>query len=211
MRDTSHELAVLASLLAVAQLVAIIGCGGKSVSEIAGSIRDAARQGADQVTKSVGEAAGQVQQEITQKAENVTDAAGGELGLAGKIELTVDAPLQTKACFARFIPSQVGRPSILQLQSYRDSQRESFPSVFARAQIPTGGLAELKGQTVAAQLFLQSESNGPTWYSKSAPVQLKITAIDSKLLTAEIAGGALYNTASGATQAVKGTFQGALP
>ena len=145
MRTMHRPAAVSAALAILIGLILAAGCG-KSVSDIAGSIRDAAQQGAQQVSKSVSETAGQV----TQEAQRVTDKVGGELGMAGSAELTIDAPLQTKACFAKLIASQVGRPSVLQLQSYRDARDETFPSVFVRAQVPTGGLA------------------GPVWSASSA-------------------------------------------
>jgi hypothetical protein len=104
-----------------------------------------------------------------------------------------------------------GRPSVLQLQSYRDAAQESFPSALVRAQVSASTVAELKGQTVPAELFVQPQKDGPTWSTRGELVQLKIVSVEAKTLTAEIAGGALIHDGTGASQAVKGTLQAVLP
>jgi hypothetical protein len=71
-------------------------------------------------------------------------------------------------------------------------------------------LPELAGQTIAAQMFVQPEQNGPIWSATAQPVQLKITAVEATQLKAEIVSGSLANSSTGATQAVTGTFQGVL-
>ena len=127
------------------------------------------------------------------------------------MELTLDAPVKTGACYVQLLTIPGGRPGILQLQSYREAAQESFPSAFVRAQVTVGTVAELKGQTVPAELFVQSQKDGPTWSTRGELVQLKIVSVEAKTLTAEIAEGTLINDGTGASQAVKGTLQGVLP
>jgi len=127
------------------------------------------------------------------------------------MKLTIDQPLQISACYASFSHLKAAGSGVLQLQSYRDAQHESFPSVLVRAQCSAGTLAELTGQTLGAQMFVQSQQNGPLWTATAQPVQLKITAIEGKLLKAEIAGGSLTQSATGASQPVTGAFEGVLP
>ncbi|NLF70643.1 MAG: hypothetical protein GX575_16550 [Candidatus Anammoximicrobium sp.] len=181
------------------------GCG-KSVSDIASSVKDAASQG----VQSVKDTAQQMSQDVAGTARGMTDKAAQGLALAGSMQLTLDQPLQVSACYASFSPFPSAGAGVLQLQSYRDAQQESFPSVFVRASCSSAALAELTGQTLAAQMFVQPQQNGPVWSAIAEPVQLKITAVDKTELKAEIVGGSLANSGTGAAQAVTGTFQGVL-
>ena len=181
------------------------GCG-KSVSDIASSVKDAASQG----VQSVKDTAQQVSQDVANKAQGVTDTAAQTLEMAGTMQLKIGQPLQVSACYASFSKLKAAGAGVLQLQSYRDAQQESFPSVFVRASCSSATLAELAGQTLAAQMFVQPQQNGPVWSATAQPVQLKITAVEAKQLKAEIVSGSLANSGTGATQAVTGTFQGVL-
>lgn len=185
---------------------AAAGCG-KSVSELASSVKDAASQG----VQTVKDTAQQVSQDVANKAQGVTDKASQTLELAGTIQLTIDKPLQISGCYASFSPLQAAGAGVLQLQSYRNAQQESFPSVFVRASCSSAKLAELAGQTLAAQMFVQPQEKGPIWSATAQPVQLKIIALEEKGLKAEIVSGSLSHSGTGATQAVTGTFQGVLP
>jgi hypothetical protein len=183
------------------------GCGGKSVSDLASSVKDAASQG----VQSVKDTAQQVSQDVTGAAQGVTDKASQAVEMAGTMKLTIDQPLEISACYASFSHLQAAGAGVLQLQSYRDAQQESFPSVFVRAQCSAATLAELAGQTIGAQMFVQPQQNGPLWIATAQPVQLKITAVDGKSLKAELAGGSLTHSVTGASQAVTGAFEGVLP
>ena len=183
------------------------GCGGKSVSDLASSVKDAASQG----VQSVKDTAQQVSKDVSGTAQGVTDKASQAVELAGTMKLTIDQPLVISACYASFSRLKAAGVGVLQLQSYRDAQHESFPSVFVRAQCSAGTLAELAGQTIGAQMFVQPQQDGPLWTATVQPVQLKITAIEGKVLKAEIAGGSLTQSATGASQAVTGAFEGVLP
>jgi predicted small secreted protein len=182
------------------------GCG-KSVSDIASSVKDAASQG----VQSVKGTAQQVSQDVANKVQGVTDQAAQTLEMAGSMQLTIDQPLQVSACYASFSRLKAAGAGVLQLQSYRDAGQETFPSVFVRAPCSSATLAELTGQTLAAQMFVQPQQNGPVWSATAQPVQLKITAVQEKEVKAEIVGGSLAHSGTGATQAVTGTFQGMLP
>ena len=181
------------------------GCG-KSVSDLASSVKDAASEG----MQSVKDTAQQVGQDVADKARGVTDKAAETLEMAGTMQLKIDQPLQVSACYASFSRVQAAGAGVLQLQSYRDAQQEAFPSVFVRASCSSATLAELAGQTLAAQMFVQAQENGPVWSATDQTVQLKITAVEKQQLKAEIVSGSLANSGTGATQAVTGTFEGVL-
>jgi hypothetical protein len=179
------------------------GCG-KSVTEIASSVKDATTKGLEQAK----ETASQVGQTVTEQAQNVTGQVQEGLALAGTMTVNMGGPLQTQACYVTLVPAAGGRPAVLQLQSYQDEQQESFPSVFARATVPAAGLSELAGQTIPAQMFVQPQAGGPVWHSQASPIQLKIHSVDEKQVAGEILAGALADAATGQTQPVSGTFQG---
>lgn len=183
------------------------GCGGQSVSDLASSVKDAAAEGVQSVKKT----AQQVSQDVTGAAQSVTDKASQTLEMAGTMKLTVDKPLDLPACYASFSRVDAAGAGVLQLKSYRDAQGEACPSVLVHASCSASTLAEMKGQTLAAQMFVQLEPNGPLWTATTQPVSLRITAVDGNLIRAELAGGSLTHSATGATQTVAGTFEGVLP
>ncbi len=202
-RTRCHSIPWLLSLL----LLNVVGCGGQSVSDLASSVKDAATQG----VQSVKDTAQQVSQDVTGAAQNVTDKASQTLELAGTMKLTVDQPVEIPACYASFSRVDAAGAGVLELKSYRDAQGESQPSVLVHAPCSVNTLTELTGQTLAAQMFLQPEADGPLWTATTQPVSLKITAIDGKRIRAELAGGSLTHSATGASQSVTGVFEGVLP
>jgi hypothetical protein len=193
-------------MLAACVALGTLGCDSSKVSDLAGSIKDAATEGVSQVSEKAEQVAGSV----TETTREMTDTVSENLALAGNMELTLDGPVKTKACYTRFIPSVAGRTSVLQMQSYRDAEQQSFPSAFLRAQVSASQLPELAGQTVAAQLFVQPEADGTIWYTDTDLVQLKIVGVDEKQVTAELVEGSLLSTSGDAEQAVKGTFTGVI-
>ncbi|MCL4201557.1 MAG: hypothetical protein KJ000_03630 [Pirellulaceae bacterium] len=191
-----------ASLAGLALLVPFAGCG-TDVSEMASSVRDAATQGLEKAKETAGDVSRSVSDTVQGAAGSLSETAG----LAGSFNLTVGEPLQTGGCYATCIALGPNRPAILQLQSYRDVESESYPSVFLRASVAAPDLNSLVGQTVDAQLFVKRSLNEPTLYTRDAPVQLTIRAIEEGLLVGEIAGGSLSNHGSAAPTAVSGNFR----
>jgi hypothetical protein len=101
---------------------------------------------------------------------------------------------------------------VLQLQSYRDAENESFPSVFLRSQVNASSPSDLIGQIVTARLFVQQDAQGSVLFSETgSPVELKIVSFEEQLLTAELVAGSLLDTATGESVAVTGKFEGVLP
>lgn len=185
-------------LLLACALVSLGACSKTEVSDLVGKVKQTASEGSDKVKQAVSE-------QIGDAADNVQE----QLNLAGSIELTLDTPVATQACYAQFIRQGSGRPNVLQLQSYRSAENESFPSVFLQAQVQADSANELVGQIVSARLFVQPQTDGPLWYSAIGnPVELKVVSVEESLLTAELAGGSLRSTAGGADVAASGTFSG---
>ena len=129
--------------------------------------------------------------------------------MAGSIELVAGEPLKTEACYVSFIPQGEGRPTAFQLQSYRDAERESFPSVYLQAQVQANSLAELQDEPLLARMFVQREAEGPILFSDIAtPIEFKITAIADQLVSAELTSATLRETTTGAEIPVSGKFTG---
>ena len=85
----------------------------------------------DKAKNAVTENAAKAKQAVQEKMETTTDQVQKQLNLAGSIELTNGYPHKTDACYVSLIPQGSGRPTVLQLRSYRDTDRESFPSLAA--------------------------------------------------------------------------------
>ncbi len=172
------------------------GCNKADVSGLVDKVKQTASEGTEKVRDAVSE-----------QVDDATGAMQEQLQLAGSIELQLDETLTTQACYAQFLRQGSGRSNVLQLQSYRSADDESFPSVFLRAQVSATSAQELVGQVTAARLFVQPQQDGPTWYSAvGSPVEVKIVSIDDQMLSAELIGGTLENTAHAQT-GVTGTFQ----
>lgn len=197
----------LAAGLTLGCVFAAAGCGGKSISDLASSVKDAASQGVE----SVQEKAQQISQDVADQARGLADKASEAAQLAGTMKLTLDQPLEISACYANFSWLQAAGTGVLQLQSYRDARQESFPSVFLRVQHSAAAPAQLAGQTFDAQMFVQQQENGPLWTATDPPIQLKITSLQDKVLRAEIVEGNLVHSGTGAATAVTGAFEGVLP
>lgn len=168
-------------------------------------------QGVEGVKEKAQEVGGQVQQQVQEQVkqglQQARDQVNQQTGQAGSMHLELDAPVDVDVCHAALISFNDGRPAVLQLQSYRDADSETFPSIFLRAVAPSESPAELTGQTVEAELFVQLQQSGPVWYTE-APVQLQITSSDGEKVVAELVGGALQRTDGQQPQAVKGRIEG---
>lgn len=131
--------------------------------------------------------------------------------VAGEMDLALDSPVKTSGCYASLIVVDAQRPSVLQITSYKDAENEKFPSVFLRALVEPTSAADLAGQTVPAQMFVQHQRNGPVWHSLAPEhVPLRIDKTADYSITATILDGQLVSTETGETMDVSGTFSGSL-
>jgi hypothetical protein len=101
-----------------------------------------------------------------------------------------------------------GRPSVLQLQSYRDAENESFPSVYVHASTSAESLTELVGRSLPAKMFVQIEPAGPVFYSGDDAVQVTLGSIADGKVLGQFVSGNVIQADSGATQPVTGSFEG---
>jgi len=182
------------SATVVLVVLSLTGCG--KVKTLAGKAKTAAQQQAANLKK-----------QATEKLESASTDVQEELQMAGKASLTLDGPLETKACYARFVTQGEKRPTVFELRSYSSPDKEEYPSVFFHSQIQAKTAAELSGQVVSGRLFVQPNADGPTWFSAvGTPVELQIKSIADNMLTAEIVSASLQNTQTGAATAATGSF-----
>jgi hypothetical protein len=113
-----------ASGACLALLVLVSGCG-TDVSEMASSVRDAATQGLEKAKETAGD--------VSRSVQGAAGTLSEKAGFAGSFDLTVGEPLKASACYATCVALGPNRSGVLQVQSYRDAESESFPSVFLRA------------------------------------------------------------------------------
>ena len=140
------------------------------------------------------------------QAGNAVESVRQAAGVAGSIELTLDAPLAASGCYVSLLSPGGGRPNVLQITSYRDPSGESFPSVFVQARVGENPLTALTGLAVEAIVFAQGSPDGPVWQTlPSAPAKLTISAAGGSEFSAELTGE-LVNVESGARQAASGKF-----
>jgi hypothetical protein len=176
------------AIFAAVAVAAVAGCGKEEMAEVF-------KKGAD----SVGQAVSKTTELVKEQAQ-----------LAGQFELTLDVPVKAGRCYATLV-SLSGRPSVLTMSSCKEAGDESFPSVLLRAEVTAGTLAELSGQKVAAQLYVQTEAEGPVWHSpEGQSVEVSITTAGDGSVEGELLGGTVVRTDTGQSTAVTGKFTGSL-
>jgi hypothetical protein len=191
---------------ATALLLLLAGCGSDKVNQLLEQGKQGVAQTVDQAKSAANSAVEQAKATATETVERsqatASQAAGAAqetLQLAGKAELNLGQPAKTAGCYAQFVPADGERLAVLVIQSYRDAASESFPSFFLRGTTSAASPQELAGQTINVAAFAQLQDKGPVLFSADAsPLQLKITAVDDKQLSAELVGGSLSSSAGGA-------------
>lgn len=188
--------------LAAILILAVIAAGC-SKEDLTGAL--------DKAKNAVTDNAAKAKEAVQEKLASTTEKVQEQLNLAGSIELNAGAPIKTDACYVRLIPQGSGRPTVLQLQSYRDAERETFPSVFLQAHVQANSIAELIGEPIPARLFVQREAQGPVLFSDAAsPIEMKITAVKDQVVSAELTGAALRDSLTGTETSVTGSVSGVL-
>lgn len=187
-------------------LIMVAGCGDK-MGDITSSVKDAAKEGMDKARTT----AGKVGDRVAGAAKGAATRVEERAGLAGVFELTAGGNHKTDACYAQLIVLGQERPSVLQLRSSKDAERESFPSVFVRAEVSAADFAALVGQSLEAQLFIKPSGDAPTLFTQDAPVQMTITSIQDGVLEGRISGGSLTGAAGGSPLPATGSFRAVTP
>jgi len=176
-------------IVVAAGMLGLLGCGDAKLPTL-----DEVKQAASDSVESVQE-----------RAE--TAVAGVR---TGSIEIALDAPLKVAEGYARVARFSGNRPGTLQITSYADPVREKYPSVFLRADLPSGPATPLAGQTLQAIVYVQPVNGGPVWQS-AAPVEVRIAEADEKIVSGEIVRGEMVNTETEVTVQLSGKFTAVLP
>lgn len=153
----------------------------------------------------------EAKQAVQEKMETTTQKVQEEMNLAGSFDLTAGDPLKANACYVSWIPQGSERPTVLQLQSYREIDRDSPPFVFLQAQVQANSLADLVGEPLAARLFVQRGDEGSILFSDIAkPIEFKVTSVEEKSVSFELIHATLRDTSTGAEIEVTGSMTGVL-
>lgn len=192
----AHANCAVAMLLAML-LCGNLGCGNQQLEDLASK----AKQGIDQTAKSAKEQAGEISKKVQNDVAAVT---------AGEIKLTLDAPLNSTACAARFTPPTSGRQGLFQIGTSLSGPK-SFPAVYLHAPTDAASLQALVGQSVQGQLFIaKSESQGHYQSPTEKPVTVQIVKVERNVVTCQLQAGELQCLDQPQTLPVAGTLVGAV-
>lgn len=185
----------------VIPLCLLTACSQEDVNKMI----DQGKQAVDQGTQSVSNAVDQAKTVATES----TTKAKETLQLSGKMELASDAPITTSGCYSIWVPAHDSRPAVLQIQSYKEAKTESFPSVYIRSLVSAEKAADLVGQTIDVQIYGQTQSGGPVWFSASeTPGKLKILSSDDQQMTCELEQCVLERSDGAASTTLSGKITG---
>lgn len=205
-RASSRPFFMIALLGALA--VAPTGCGEGDVTE---QLNKGLEQAKESVSKGVEQAKEGVQK-ISETAKQATTTAKEVAGLSGKITLSFNPPIATTGAYAAFTAPAGDRSGAIAFQSYAPGQAETFPSVYVRSLTSAKTLNELIGTSLACEIFVQEKADGPIWrLTAGDAAQIKITAVEGKLVKAEISGASLHETSAEQAMTVNGQIEAVLP
>lgn len=196
------------SWLATALLLSCLasaGCGAKQLEDLQAK----AKQGLDQAKQSVGDA----KQAVEKTAQQLPGAVAAVT--QGEIKLTLDAPVNSTTCSARFTPPTGGRPGLLQIGTSVSSGPQSFPAVYLHAPTEIATLPALSGQIVQGQLFIaKGESQGHFQSPDGKPVSVQIVKIENNVITCQLQNAEVVRVdqaqAAAAALPVSGSLVGAV-
>lgn len=189
-------------------LIALAGCGQGTVTE---QFTKGLEQAKESVSKGVEQAKEGVQK-IGDTAKQATTTAKEVAGLSGKIALTFNPPITTTGAYASFTSAAGDRSGAIAFQSYAPGQTETYPSVYVRALTPAKTLNEIVGTSLACEIFVQEKQDGPIWrLTEGDTAQLKVTAVEGKLVKAEITSASLHETSAEQAVTVTGQIEAAIP
>lgn len=177
--------------------LAAAGCNGnlteikKKVSEKVGNVVEKGVEKAKQAVT-------QVEQKVAPQPEGIEFEAGG--------------PLRAEACYVTLTRVRDGEPAILELSTFESGKAEKHPSVYVRAEVSAANLAELQGQKLQAQIYLQHKPEGPVWQTaEGGHVVLSVIQANNERIVCEVSEGQLVNMADGSTIQCKGKLFAKLP
>lgn len=177
------------------------GCGNKQLEDLAAK----AQKGIDQAKQQ----ASDVSQEVKKSAQNLPGAVAAVT--AGDIKLTLDAPLSSATCSARFTPPTNGRRGVLQIGTSVTGGPQSYPAVYFHVLTDATTLESLVGQTVQGELFVaKAESQGHYQSTTDKPVNVQIVKLENNVLTCQLQAAELNCLDQPQTVPVAGTLIGAV-
>ncbi len=177
------------------------GCGNKQLEDLAAK----AQQGIDQAKQK----ASDVSQEVQKSAQNLPGAVAAVT--AGEIKLTLDAPLNSATCSARFTPPANGRRGVFQIGTSVAGGPQSFPAVYLHAPTDALTLQSLVGQTVQGELFVaKTEAQGHYQSDARKPAIVQIVKLENNVVTCQLQVAELTCLDQPQTVPVAGTLIGAV-
>lgn len=185
------------AVVCTAFCLAAAGCGEK-LQELKEKVSEQVEQAVEKGVEKTKGAVQQAQQQVAPQPEGVELDAGG--------------PLKAEVCFATLTSVRAGEPAVLQLSTFESGKRETYPSIYVRAEVSAANLAALQGQKLQAQIYVQNDAEAPVWQTpEGAYVELAVVAATNERITCEVLQGQLVNLADGSTVQLKGKFFAKVP
>ncbi len=176
--------------MCAALCLAAAGCGEK-LSEIKQKVAEQVESAVEQGVEKTKQAVAKVEQKVAPQPEGLEFDAGG--------------PVRAEVCYVTLSRVREGEPAILELSTYESGKVEKYPSVYVRAEVSAANLAELQGQKLQAQVYLQHKPDGPVWQTaEGAHVVLSVVTASNERIACEVAEGQLVNMADGSAIQLKG-------
>ena len=175
------------ALIAVLLMIGVVfspGCSKEKMDEMVSSAKEKTAE-LSQATASVQEQIAEKATELRQAAdvgglvEQTMDQVSAVLPGSGHVTLQLDAPVKVNRADLQIIRVDEQRPIVLQVTSYALNRPiETFPCVLLHATSPPtsetfSDATPWLGKSLACQVFVQREAEGPIWASDPAsPIDL---------------------------------------
>lgn len=177
---------------------------GQSIEKAAKETGQSMKKAAAEAKTQIGKAAKETKTQLSQAAKQAREA----ISPTGQLKITAGGTHDLAACRATI--SSLPTATVLTLRSAKSPSEETFPSAFIIASAPAGQAAALAGQTLDAKIYLAVKDEHDVW-STTAPVKLRILAVENGSVRGQLTGGELRHAGSGETSLVSGDFTAVLP
>ena len=166
----------------------------------------------DSVKNKAQEVQESVQETVEDTASKAMESVKQVAQIAGSAEIMLNREVRAGRCYVTLNQPGENRPAILELKSYQTETDESFPTFLFHAEASSASWNDLLGQEVSGQLFIQTEADGPVWFtSPDQLVKVKLISHEGGNVEAELVSGALSSTGGQSVPAVSGKFHAVTP
>jgi len=166
-----------------------LGCSKEKLDELTASVKEKTAEIATSA------------ETMAEQAKSATNTAVAtvqeKLPSRGSIRLQTQPSIETAHANAEMIRFPDGRPTVLQVVSYNPELTDNYPRVLFWGLTTVNSAAELAGQSVSCDLYVQSTATDPMLMSTPAnPVEVRFETFNSEegTIQAQIASAPLLRS-----------------